>query len=420
MLRSYVYNMIPEKLNILNSFSAKLQHFYNEKSTGHILYKRISYKNNFIEVEWANCTLYKQCNNESIREIRNKIIMKDSTIINSKFVSYMAPSFVVTQLDMKYGETCTPTTPSTSTIQPSTSMMSTLQPSVTVQPPGLNTPPKVIKEIPVFEIPLCSLFNFRIPENTFYDKEDGSTRNLRLELRQFNDQQLAETSWIQFVESTQVVYGQYRQMDDSQNTDNRYVSYILRAYDRAGLRTFTVITLMIPNMNQIPFFITGSFTRFFDERTPELISQLYLTSKIASYLDEQDNSNVLAISYYRTSTIVRFGWTSCKLVKMNCDNTDVQNYIKRFLMVETSDDQVNTQFIQAMKPYYTTLDVSVNRSNCARFPSTTIIPTPTSSFIETSSIFTNQPPQINGIIKPIPLRYYSTAKHLSLNNYLIN
>ena len=415
VLRSYVYNMIPQKLNILNSFSAKLQHFYNEKSTGHILFKRISYKDNFMEVEWANCTLYRQCNNDLIDAIKNKILMYDSSIINSKFVSYMAPSFVVTHLDMKYGDMCHPT-PSSSTIQPSTSVTSTLQPSVTL-PPGPNTPPKVVKEIPVFEVPLCSFFNFRIPEETFYDKEDGSTRYLRLELRQFNDQQLSETSWIQFVESTQVVYGQYRQVENK-GTDDTYVSFILRAYDKSELRTFTVITLKIPNMNMIPFYIAGQFTRFFDEQTPELISQLYLTSKISIYLGEQDSSNVLAISYHRTSTYVRFGWTSCKLIKRNCHSEDVQEYIKRFV---TKDDQINMEFTQAMKPYYTTLNVSVNMSNCDESPTTTIIPTPSSFFATTmSSMFTNQPPTINGVIKPISLHYCSSFSYTIPNDLFLD
>ncbi|XP_066925834.1 uncharacterized protein, partial [Clytia hemisphaerica] len=414
-MRSYVYNIVPQKLNILNSFTAKLQHFFSDKSGGQIMFKKLSYTDNYMEVEWSNCSLYTTCKNSSLLQMKSKMLMFDSSsIVNPQFISFMAPSFVITFLQMQYGDICYPH-PST-TVVPTPSTQVTPQPSVTPTH-GLNTPPRVMKEIPVYNVPLCALFSFRIPQDTFYDREDGGTRNLRLELRQFNDQELASTSWIQFVESTQVVYGQFRQ--EGNNMDSKYISYILRAYDRSSLNTFTVITMKTPPMDTVPYFIEAEFTRFYDENTPELISQLFLTSKISTYLGEQNVGNVLAISYKRTPNTIELSWTNCRLIDRSCQNNEVQDNISKF--ATNGVDQINDGFRRAMDPYYIVKKVLVNTSNCDKLPRTTIIPSPSSSMYPSmSSIFTNRPPRVNGIIEPIPLKKCGSFSYTIPNNLFID
>jgi len=49
---------------------------------------------------------------------------------------------------------------------------------------------------------------FVVPDNTFYDPEDGDTSNLRLILQTFEDEHsLAPTSWIQLNETLRTLYG---------------------------------------------------------------------------------------------------------------------------------------------------------------------------------------------------------------------
>lgn len=50
-------------------------------------------------------------------------------------------------------------------------------------------------------------FSLIVPEETFYDNEDGT--NLRLAMYEKNDQPLKSTSWIQFNPDLREIYGLY-------------------------------------------------------------------------------------------------------------------------------------------------------------------------------------------------------------------
>ena len=318
----------------MRSFTAKLLNYYEDTNSGQLIFRQLSYASNYMEVTWANCTLYDKCINESMELMKQKVLVYDS-IINSKFISFMAPLFVVTNLQMESGSICSPI-PTATSISPSSTRITIFPSQSIITTPGPNTPPKVLKEVDVFDVPLCSLFSFRIPENTFYDKEDGNTRMLRLELRQFNDQRLSKSSWIQFVESTQVVYGQLRQMDEI-NNGNKYISYILRAYDKNNLHAFTVVTLKLPTYDIIPYSIKAQFSRFFDEKTPDMIAQLFLLTEISTYVGDKDVGNTLAISYQRSTTTVNFSWTNCTLLKEPCKSKAVEENIKYFVNTVTNN-----------------------------------------------------------------------------------
>ena len=47
---------------------------------------------------------------------------------------------------------------------------------------------------------------WKIPEDTFFDQEDGTTRKLRLSLRNQDGSPIKDLSWLRFDENTQVLY----------------------------------------------------------------------------------------------------------------------------------------------------------------------------------------------------------------------
>ena len=68
----------------------------------------------------------------------------------------------------------------------------------------VNTPPFVRTRIPKQALTAGKVYTFIVPENTFFDQEDGTT--LKLALTDKNDQPLKGSSWLQFNPETREIY----------------------------------------------------------------------------------------------------------------------------------------------------------------------------------------------------------------------
>ena len=70
-----------------------------------------------------------------------------------------------------------------------------------------NKKPTILNQMPQLNVFLGTSFQYRIPEDMLYDPEDGFTRNLKLEVKTDNGEDLPATSWILFSTSKQELHG---------------------------------------------------------------------------------------------------------------------------------------------------------------------------------------------------------------------
>ncbi|BES90568.1 Dystroglycan (Dystrophin-associated glycoprotein 1) [Nesidiocoris tenuis] len=76
-----------------------------------------------------------------------------------------------------------------------------------VPPKAENLPPFPRNQVDYFNATVGQLLVFQVPEDTFYDPEDGSTRNLRLSLLTMERGRIPPNHWLQFDPKNQEFYG---------------------------------------------------------------------------------------------------------------------------------------------------------------------------------------------------------------------
>ena len=104
-------------------------------------------------VDFFNCNFtYNPCDLYQYNQIKSQFSDQNNFAV-TKFKDHMQPEFTVVIVAAFHDAPC-----------------------------GQNNPPVVITVPPVQVIHLCSVFRYTIPEHTFYDYEEGYTRNLALSL----------------------------------------------------------------------------------------------------------------------------------------------------------------------------------------------------------------------------------------------
>lgn len=414
--RSYLYSSNRNKIRMLAALRSKISAFYGDEGTNTIMIKSARIEDNYIDIEWSNCSLVSTCNVDKIKTIQSKILYYNK-IINAEFIASLAPTFIVTFVQFSYGVTCSSViSVIISTSPTSISRISTTSVILPTPTPIKNTPPVVSKPLVFIDVPLCSSFSYRIPADTFFDREDGFTRYLSLDLLTFDGRELPKTSWVLFVSSTQVIYGHPR-VNDMKATKS-YLNYLLRATDYEGTSVTTVLTLMLPPKPVINFQLNVTVRRFFDYQTPDLTAQLFLVSKICSYIGDRDVTKVLVLSFERTEEEVTLSWTNCTL-RNQCKKEVVAMLVNMFI----TDGRPNDSFQEVLKPYYHVKNVTGDVANqCTQGSSTqymSITPTKSLSLMPTPTVKVNYPPRIQNIIPPIEITFCkSFAYHIPENIFI--
>lgn len=91
----------------------------------------------------------------------------------------------------------TTTTTTTTTATPSTTTTELVEET--------NSKPEIKNRVPMQRVTAGKFFKIMIPEETFYDKEDGS--KLKLVLLDRNMDPIIKSAWIQFDDVNRVIYG---------------------------------------------------------------------------------------------------------------------------------------------------------------------------------------------------------------------
>lgn len=154
-----------------------------------------------ITVEWYQCSITDPCSNEA-KNLKSMLLNdQNHHSMNERFSQSMVPEFVLISGSFNQKKNCqqisTTTTTTSTTEKPTTPTTNPNQKPITI-----------MRELRI-KINLCKEVIYQIPVNTFFDLEDGYTRNLNLKLTKQDGSAMDDDICITFDKKSQTIYFRY-------------------------------------------------------------------------------------------------------------------------------------------------------------------------------------------------------------------
>ena len=219
-------------------------------------------------------------------------------------------------------------------------------------PCATDEAPKLITNWEALNPNTCSTFRSQIPENTFVDKEEGNTRNLRLTFEHFVNLNLAAIPyWVRFDEKQQLLT-MLPFMTLSQTT----YTYTMKAFDITNQSASMSLSTNVQIDTNSPSHVISMRFKVNDPQIKNFID-LYntLRNKVQIYFkDVSDTVEYISMSQY-PNIIYDVKWTNCTLSKTSCERSKFE-WIRDELLTNT---QVNPSFKLNMGGEFSIESVSV-------------------------------------------------------------
>ncbi len=185
--------------------------------------------------------------------------------------------------------------------------------------PSQNTDPVVRRPLPTLNITSCQYLYYEIPQDTFWDKEDGNTLTLRLLTNSFRE--LPNDSWIKLDPTRNVIYGvPISSQVFGKNATRVDFAYLLLAVDSGGRAVNTSVTLVAyddlsPVGQKVSVEVNVQSISF---------NPLQLIQAISDYLYDGDKATMKILGLNQTSPKVILTWSDCKAISDVCDVSRVE------------------------------------------------------------------------------------------------
>ncbi|KAM8915456.1 dystroglycan 1 isoform 1-T6 [Spinachia spinachia] len=242
----------------------------------------------------------------------------------------------------------------------------------TAKPARRTTPsPAVIVDLtnekPVLRNPIDQVnalvgtyFEVKIPSDTFFDKEDGTTDKLRLTLRQNLNEVVGEVSWIQFNTTSQLLFG----LPDVQHVGKH--EYFMQATDKGGLNAIDAFEVRVnrwPINDKSPVIFTARFEGDPRSITNDIHKKILLVKKLAYALGDRNTSAVSLRNISKGSIVVE--WTNTSLPQHPCPKEQL-TVMSRTLA--SADGKPSQTFRHSLEPEFRPLDVTAKgRASCKTY-----------------------------------------------------
>lgn len=230
-------------------------------------------------------------------------------------------------------------------------------PSPAVIPDPFNTKPELRNPIDQVNALVGTYFEVKIPSDTFFDKEDGTTDKLRLTLRQNNNEVVGEASWIQFNTTSQLLYG----LADGQHVGKH--EYFMQATDKGSLNAVDAFEVRVnrwPVNDKAPVVFTARFEGEPRSVTNDIHKKILLVKKLAYALGDRNSSTVSLRNVSKGSIVVE--WTNTSLPQHPCPKDQLTAMSK---ILASQDGKPSQNFRYSMEPEFKPLDVKVKgRASC--------------------------------------------------------
>ncbi|KAM4722666.1 dystroglycan 1 isoform 1-T2 [Rhinophrynus dorsalis] len=220
-----------------------------------------------------------------------------------------------------------------------------------------NTDPQLKNHIDKVVAWVGTYFEVKIPPDTFYDREDGTTDNLRLTLEPRRKPVLGEKMWVILNSTSQVMYGM---PDDVHVGDHEYY---LKAADKGGRTAVDALEIQVRNLfqkEQSPVKFNAKFHGDHNSVINDINKKIQLVKKLAFAFGDRNSSSITVQNITKGSVVVE--WSNNTFPVDPCPKEQIEGVGRKIY-----DDQGRPRkhFINAMEPEFKLENISVSfRGSC--------------------------------------------------------
>ncbi|XP_013780975.1 dystroglycan-like [Limulus polyphemus] len=306
----------------------KLAKVFGDEDTTHISVQSVTQEPP--SLSWTNFSLPNYpCPQEAIGILMRKLVANDRDRPSKLLRKTMKPEFNIQKIDVNFHGIC----------------------DVSPSPTDTNFSPRLQNPVDTVKIKVGEILQFTIPENTFYDIEDGNTINLQLLLLTSDNKELAQSSWIQFNSDSQVIFG----LPFEENIGSH--EYQLIAIDGEGKEVSDVFVVTVespPHMeNSVEFSV--HIDTDFGEINQDMSKKILVAHKLASVFGDPNPQYLQILSITNGSVV--YTWTNNTLPSEHCPEDTISELINHMLVLNKT---VSERFIQKMGPEFKIDQVNVD------------------------------------------------------------
>ncbi|CAJ0955754.1 unnamed protein product [Ranitomeya imitator] len=243
-----------------------------------------------------------------------------------------------------------------------TTTPSRVRTSTSTVPRTYNTEPELKNHVDKVVAWVGTYFEVKIPPDTFYDKEDGTTDNLRLTLEPRKSASPRDKMWVILNSTSQVMYG----MPDLLQVGDH--EYYLKATDKGGLTAVDALEIQVRNFflkEPSPVKFTARFQGDHESVLNDVNKKIQLVKKLGFAFGDRNSSSITLQNITRGSIVVE--WTNNTLPFDQCPKDQIEAIGRK---IYDEQRKPRHHFISAMEPEFRLEDVAISLTVAAASIST--------------------------------------------------
>ncbi|XP_043683650.1 dystroglycan-like isoform X4 [Vespula pensylvanica] len=204
-------------------------------------------------------------------------------------------------------------------------------PKVHTEEPKVNFPPVPRNQVDHVNATVGELLVFKVPEDTFFDSEDGSSRNMKMSLLTIERTPIPPHEWLQFDNKNQEFYGVPLQNDVGRK------EYQLVVTDREGASATDGLVVVVhpapPMTHTVEFSMTLDIP--YESFAHSAMQKRNFVEKLRDLYHDRDTSAISLHSISNGSTVIT--WHNKTLPTAYCAHKEVNRL--RAVLVKSDNDR---------------------------------------------------------------------------------
>lgn len=204
-------------------------------------------------------------------------------------------------------------------------------PRVSTQEPQVNFPPVPRNQVDLINATVGQLLVFKVPEDTFFDARDGSSRNMRMSLLSIDRTPIPRHEWLQFDSKNQEFYGVPMRSDIGRK------EYQLVVTDKEGATATDGLVVVVhptpPMQHTVEFSMTLDIP--YESFAHSALQKRNFIEKLRDLYQDKDTSAILLHSISNGSTVIT--WYNRTLPTSYCAHEEVSRL--RSVLVKSDNDR---------------------------------------------------------------------------------
>lgn len=205
------------------------------------------------------------------------------------------------------------------------------EPKVSTEEPKANFPPVPRNQVDHVNATVGQLLVFKVPEDTFFDAEDGSSRNMKMSLLTIDRIPIPPHEWLQFDNKNQEFYGVPMRADIGRK------EYQLVVTDKDGASSTDGLVVVVhpapPMAHTVEFSMTLDIP--YDSFAHSALQKRNFIEKLRDLYEDKDTSAISLHSISNGSTVIT--WHNRTLPTSYCAHEEVNRL--RSVLVKSDNDR---------------------------------------------------------------------------------